>query len=144
MEEGQKATRKQMDMLQKQQEQLEKLSSPEDFIKFFKEGGMADEDLQRILTGDQEHMEKCVTGLLEQAAGPTSGKLESVETQVKAAENLHRTIVQGKEPEDLPDRVDEEKAAPASADAAAATVNGECTKLLLSAPHSEASAGDWG
>merc|ERR1719213_1065529 len=59
MEAGREATRKQMEALQKQQEQMEKLheKSPEEIFQFMTESGMTHEDIQRIFTGDQSHLE---------------------------------------------------------------------------------------
>jgi hypothetical protein len=108
MEAGAQASREHMETLQKQQEQLEMLKSPEDMIRFFKEGGLADVDLQRIFTGDQDHMERCMKDMLDKAAGKRAD-LDFVESQVKAAEDLHRSIVHGEEPTDLPDGPEEAK-----------------------------------
>lgn len=57
MEEGQKATRKELENLSKKMEELERIRDPEAFFKFMQEGGMNQEDMQRILSGDEAHMQ---------------------------------------------------------------------------------------
>mmetsp|Transcript_113054 Transcript_113054/g.319903 ORF Transcript_113054/g.319903 Transcript_113054/m.319903 type:complete len:398 (+) Transcript_113054:74-1267(+) len=93
MEKGAEATRQQLENLKKQQEQLERLKTPEDLFKFMHEGGLQSEDLQRIFSGDQSHMEACVNDMLEKAASPgPDGKLPDPEQAIKAVEALHSTI----------------------------------------------------
>jgi len=94
MEKGQEATRKQMQALQEQQEKLEMLKSPEDIVKFMASSGMKEEDLQRMFSGDVEHMEACMKGMLDKAMVP-EGKnpMEDADTAVKAAEKLHSTLM---------------------------------------------------
>jgi len=57
MEEGQKATRLEMENLKAKQEELENIRDPEQFMKFMSESGITQEDMQRILTGDEQHMQ---------------------------------------------------------------------------------------
>ncbi|CAE7032803.1 rpoC2 [Symbiodinium natans] len=92
MEAGREATRRQLDALQQQQESLEKISSPEDFVNFMtKEGGVSQEDLQRMLTGDPKHMEDLVAKMLNKAADPgeSAVALAGAEEAIKSAEELH-------------------------------------------------------
>merc|ERR1712100_530136 len=56
MEEGQKATRREMEELEKKQQDLERIRDPEEFFKFMQEEGITQEDLQRIFSGDEAHM----------------------------------------------------------------------------------------
>lgn len=94
MEAGQAASRRQLEDLQKQQDQLERLKSPEDIMAFVQQSGMAHEDLQRIFGGDQNHMEDCLRKIVDTAAeGSTlGGGVEGAEEAVKAAEALHGAI----------------------------------------------------
>eukprot|EP00931_Biecheleriopsis_adriatica_P104367 TRINITY_DN7904_c0_g1_i1.p1 TRINITY_DN7904_c0_g1~~TRINITY_DN7904_c0_g1_i1.p1 ORF type:complete len:383 (+),score=112.62 TRINITY_DN7904_c0_g1_i1:30-1151(+) len=94
MEAGREVTRKQLESLEKQQEQLMSLSSPEDFMKFMQKEGMSNEDLQRMLTGDQSHMEAMVGKMLDKAAD-TGGeaKLKNADSAIKKAEELHARVM---------------------------------------------------
>lgn len=53
MQEQLKATQKQLEGLQEQQQRLENLQSPEDFFKFLHESGFSPEDMQRALTDEE-------------------------------------------------------------------------------------------
>mmetsp|Transcript_41477 Transcript_41477/g.115268 ORF Transcript_41477/g.115268 Transcript_41477/m.115268 type:complete len:364 (-) Transcript_41477:115-1206(-) len=94
MESGAEAARKQMENLQRQQEQLEQLRSPEDFLRFMhQEGSVTEEDLQRIFGGDEQHMERCLKGMLDRAAtGGTDRTWEEPEKALKAAEQVHAAL----------------------------------------------------
>merc|ERR1712025_1159679 len=56
--------------------------------------GMTQEDIQRIFTGDQEHMEQCMKGMIDKASDdPTAAEgTNAAEEAVKAAEALHNSI----------------------------------------------------
>eukprot|EP00971_Amphidinium_carterae_P197075 3911509-Amphidinium_carterae.1 len=97
MQAGAEAAKKQLEALQRQQEQIERLGSPEELFAFMQQGGLMQEDMQRIFSGDQHHMEECVRGMLDKASseGTTaagSENLKSAEEAVKAAEELHRSL----------------------------------------------------
>jgi len=93
MEKGQIAAKKQLDELQKQQDSLEQMKSPEDVLKFMTEGGMTEADLQRMFSGDQAHMESCIKGMLDKTDGKEPGqKTSDAEKACKATEVLHGTL----------------------------------------------------
>jgi len=99
MEQGKEDTRRQLEELQKQQEQMERLQSPEDFLKFMHQEGMSEEDLRRMFSGDEKHMESCMKGMLEKAVAPDSkSKLVNPDVAVSAAEELHAAICGGEAP----------------------------------------------
>mmetsp|Transcript_10483 Transcript_10483/g.32536 ORF Transcript_10483/g.32536 Transcript_10483/m.32536 type:complete len:359 (+) Transcript_10483:91-1167(+) len=114
MEKGAAATRQQLDRLQKQQEQVESLRGPEDFFKLLKQEGLGDGDLQRILSGDQAHMEKCVQQMLDTASSPGTGvNLDETELAIKAADDLHASICRDEAPAPADPRPPETEPAPA-------------------------------
>lgn len=93
MEEGQKATRREMDNLAKKQEELENIRSPEDFMKFMQEEGINQEDLQRIFSGDQKFMEEKLNESVEKEmskGGETSSK-DTAEA-LKQVDEIHNTL----------------------------------------------------
>jgi len=95
MEKGAEQARQQMQSLERQQEQVDKLAQggPEDFMKFMKEQGLDEMDMQRIFGGDTSHMENKLQGMLDKAVKPgKDGRIEDPEATVKAAEELHRSI----------------------------------------------------
>ncbi|CAK9045649.1 unnamed protein product [Durusdinium trenchii] len=102
MEAGREATRKQLDALQKQQEDLQSISSPEDFVSFMQKEGMTNEDIQRMLT-DPSHMETMMSKLVERAGDPGehSQKLTGAESAAKEAEELHKRLC-GEAPAKVP------------------------------------------
>lgn len=91
MEGGAEATRKQLEALQKQQEELERLKSPEDIMKFMSQGGLKPEDMQRIFSGDTAYMEECVRGMMDKSSEKGAEGVDP-EKAVKAAEVLHGTL----------------------------------------------------
>eukprot|EP00927_Polykrikos_kofoidii_P040109 TRINITY_DN34343_c0_g1_i1.p1 TRINITY_DN34343_c0_g1~~TRINITY_DN34343_c0_g1_i1.p1 ORF type:complete len:381 (+),score=86.08 TRINITY_DN34343_c0_g1_i1:105-1247(+) len=94
MEKGAEAARQQMDALQKQQEQLERLKSPEDVLKFMHDGGMTEDDLRRMFQGDEKHMEECMTKMVEKGmnAGAQGKQVGNAEEALKATEQLHNSL----------------------------------------------------
>eukprot|EP00434_Breviolum_minutum_P013553 symbB.v1.2.011943.t1/scaffold814.1/size160240/13 len=98
MEAGREATRKQLDALQKQQETLQNISNPEDFVNFMHKEGMSNEDIQRMLT-DPGQMEELMSKLVNNAGDPGehSTKLSGAEEAAKEAEELHERLCGGKE-----------------------------------------------
>jgi len=106
MEQQAEQARKQLDGLTQQQEQMETLRGPEDFVKYMDQEGISEEDLRRIFGGDQDHTEKCMQGLLSKAApGIKTDDLQDhtekcqqgllskdVEMTIKAADALHESI----------------------------------------------------
>jgi hypothetical protein len=92
MEKDAEDARAQLESLASQQEQLEKLQSPEDFMKFMSEQGMGNEDLQRMFTGDQQHMENFCQAMIDKAAGKPKTEQEDPEETLKAAEELHASL----------------------------------------------------
>jgi len=101
MEEGREATRKQMEALSQQQEQLEGIKSPEDFMAFMQKEGMTDVDVQRMMGSDTNHMEDLVKKMLDNATGTTSDSLESAEKAIKATDDIY-TSLYGESPEVAP------------------------------------------
>lgn len=93
MEAGREATRKQLDALQKQQETLQNISSPEDFVNFMQQEGMSNEDIQRMLT-DPGEMEELMSKLVNNAGDPGehTKKLNGAEEAAKEAEELHKRL----------------------------------------------------
>jgi len=102
MVEGQKATRAEMDNLSKKQEELERIKSPEDFMKFMEESGMTQEDLQRIFSGDEEHMQARFNETLEKqmSKGVENKSVDSM-AALKQADEIHSTLF-GTTPEVAP------------------------------------------
>lgn len=97
MEAGREATRKQLDALEKQQETLQNISSPEDFVNFMHQEGMSNEDIQRMLT-DPGQMEEMMSKLVNNAGDPGehSRKLTGAEEAAKEAEELHKRLCEPK------------------------------------------------
>lgn len=93
MEAGKAATRQQLENLQKQQEELESLSSPEEFMKFLTKEGMTEEDLSKMLSGDQDHMEAMVGDMMNQATNVSSSKLKTADAAAKEAAELHSELL---------------------------------------------------
>lgn len=93
MEAGREATRKQLDALQKQQETLQNISSPEDFVNFMQQEGMSNEDIQRMLT-DPGQMEELMSKLVNNAGDPGehTKRLNGAEEAAKEAEELHKRL----------------------------------------------------
>lgn len=89
MEDGQKATRAELDMLSKKQEELEKIRSPEEFFKFMSGEGMTQEDLQRIFTGDEAHMK---TRFEETMKEKQSAETLASEKALKKVNEVHATL----------------------------------------------------
>eukprot|EP00933_Yihiella_yeosuensis_P006473 TRINITY_DN11116_c1_g1_i1.p1 TRINITY_DN11116_c1_g1~~TRINITY_DN11116_c1_g1_i1.p1 ORF type:complete len:362 (-),score=105.49 TRINITY_DN11116_c1_g1_i1:274-1359(-) len=121
MEAGKDATRKQLEALQAQQDRLENMSSPEEFMKLMQgENGMSNEDIQRMLTGDTEHMERMVKKMLNNCAdGADSGDhFRRAEKAVEAAEQIHQSVFQGVDPLEAPDGAAEAEEKAASKEAA--------------------------
>lgn len=93
MQAGANATRKQLEALEKQQAEMESLSSSEEFVKFMRNQGLSDQDLQRILCGDQAHMEDCVKRMLDTASDVESKKtVPDPERTLQMAEQLHASV----------------------------------------------------
>mmetsp|Transcript_80397 Transcript_80397/g.172085 ORF Transcript_80397/g.172085 Transcript_80397/m.172085 type:complete len:383 (-) Transcript_80397:86-1234(-) len=114
MEKGKEDTRRQLEELQKQQEQMERLQSPEDFFKFMQQEGMNEQDLQRMFSGDEKHMESCLKGMLDKAVAPDpKSKLVNPDLAVSAAEELHAAICGGEAPPPPGQAIAETSAAPA-------------------------------
>jgi len=101
MEDGQQATRKELDNLQKKQEELEKIRSPEEFFKFMSESGLGQEDFQRIFSGDEKHMQARFNEVIEKQIGNGVEKKVSQDSAeaLKAAEELHSNLFGPDEPE---------------------------------------------
>jgi len=94
MEEGQKATRKEMDHLQSKQDELENIRGPEDFQKFMESEGLTHDDLQRIFAGDGEFMQARLNETLEKKMADKCGDKGSKDS-AKALEKvneLHSTL----------------------------------------------------
>jgi len=97
MEEGQKATRQELENLQKQQDALEKINSPEEFFKFMTESGLGQEDFQRIFSGDEQHMQARFNECIDkQISGGVEKKVAQKSADaLKAAEEIHRNLCGG-------------------------------------------------
>jgi len=101
MEEGQKATRAEMDKLQKKQEELERIRNPEDFFKFMQEEGINQEDLQRMFSGDEDHMKKRFSETMERKEKEEKAKSQEASEALKKVDELHSTLF-GSKPEEPP------------------------------------------
>jgi hypothetical protein len=87
---GQAATRKELDKLQKKQEEIEQIRSPEEFMKFLTEGGITQEDIQRILSGDEEHMQKRFSDTIDKQMD--TAKKAIPEDALQKVDQLHSTL----------------------------------------------------
>lgn len=88
MLEGQKATRAELESLEQKQAELENIRNPEDFMKFMTEEGISQEDLQRIFSGDTDHMKATVDkSIAKDAKLPTSA-----EVALKKVDEIHSTL----------------------------------------------------
>merc|ERR1719238_490331 len=108
MIDGQEATRKEMEELEKKQQDLERIRNPEDFFKFMQEEGITQEDLQRIFSGDEAHMQARFNETMEKKSNENSEK-KSKEA-LKKVDELHGALfgVEPEEPEKpAPDPVEE-------------------------------------
>lgn len=92
MEAGKAATRLQMENLEKQQAELESLSSPEDFMKFLAKEGLTEEDMHKMLTADQDHMEAMVGKMMNKATD-VGNKLKTADAAAKEASELHSRLL---------------------------------------------------
>lgn len=106
MEAGKAATRLQMENLDKQQKELESLSSPEDLMKFLSNEGLTEEDMHDMLTGDQDHMEAMVGKMMNKATD-VGNKLKTADAAAKEASSLHSSLLGSGTPatEDGPKKV---------------------------------------
>merc|ERR1719420_2328598 len=102
MMQGQKKAQKQMDMLRKQQEDLEKLvhnGSPEDFFKFMHQQGLSEDDMQRAFSGDEKHMESVVKQMLDKTDDDDPDSAEGLKKALECVDDLHSGLMGN----DLPD-----------------------------------------
>lgn len=89
---GQEATRKELESLKKQQEDLEKIKSPEEFFKFMHQGGLNPEDMQRIFSGDTQHMEAKCKEMLEKSTEEHADQRRRSEAASLAADEIHSSL----------------------------------------------------
>merc|ERR1719218_450162 len=111
MEEGQKATRAELDRLQAKQDELKKIRSPEGFFKFMKEEGITQEDIQRIFSGDQDHMQTRFNETLEQKEAKKAS--EKSLAALKKVDEVHGAlfVTSKEEPEEkVPEEVPQKPA----------------------------------
>jgi hypothetical protein len=103
MEEGQRATQKELENLRNRQDELERLRTPEDVMKFMTEGGITQEDFQRIMSGDEEHMRKKFSEQIDsQLDTDRDGKsLKEYENTLEQIEEIHKLV--NSENVDMPD-----------------------------------------
>lgn len=114
MEQGKQDTRRQLENLEKQQAAMERLQSPEDFFKFMHQEGMTEEDLKRMFSGDEKHMETCMKGMLDKAVQPDpKNKMVNPDLAVSAAEELHAAVCGGEAPPPKGQAIAETSATPA-------------------------------
>jgi hypothetical protein len=93
MEEGQKSTRKELDQLAKKQEELERIKSPEEFMKFMADGGITQEDIQRILSGDEEHMQSRFNETIERQMNKDGKSAAPAAAEaLKKVDEIHSTL----------------------------------------------------
>jgi len=97
MLEGQKATRREMEELEKRQAELERIKDPEDFMKFMTQEGITQEDLQRIFSGDGEFMQARFNETLEKRS---TEKSKETTDALKKVEELHGTLFGPDTPEE--------------------------------------------
>lgn len=106
MQKGRERTRQQLEAMEKQQQLLEQLRGPEDFARFMDEQGVTQEDLQRALGGDEEHMKKMVDRSLEKIAPPhAKTHADAMDQVLDAVDSLHGTLT------DQPQKPAQEKSA---------------------------------
>mmetsp|Transcript_30058 Transcript_30058/g.54613 ORF Transcript_30058/g.54613 Transcript_30058/m.54613 type:complete len:393 (-) Transcript_30058:63-1241(-) len=89
---GQESTWKELENLKKQQEDLERIKSPEEFFKFMHEGGLKPEDMQRIFSGDTQHMEAKCKEMLEKSTEEHAEQRSRSEAASQAAEEIHSSL----------------------------------------------------
>lgn len=94
LETGRESTKKQMENLQNQHANMEKVQSPEDFFKFMHDGGMTEADLQRCFAGDTAHMETCMQKMIDDNAKDEEQEKQAAAAEIalKATECLHSTL----------------------------------------------------
>jgi hypothetical protein len=94
MEEGQRATQRELENLRKRQDELERLRTPEDVMKFMTEGGITQEDFQRIMSGDEEHMKKKFNEQIDsQLDKDRDGKsMKDYEDTLGQIEEIHKLV----------------------------------------------------
>jgi len=112
MEEGQKTAALEMENLRKKQEELENIRSPEEFMKFMQADGITQEDIQRIMSGDAEHMQSRFNETIQKQMTKDTEKTTNDSTDaLKQVEHIHSTLF-GTEPEEPPAEAVEEKKKP--------------------------------
>mmetsp|Transcript_15307 Transcript_15307/g.33071 ORF Transcript_15307/g.33071 Transcript_15307/m.33071 type:complete len:373 (+) Transcript_15307:127-1245(+) len=102
MQAGAAKASKQLEAMQKQQEALEKLQSPEDFASFMSSQGISEQDLQRIFSGDEAHMKTVIEkalGQTEEETGNGKKEAENLDALLGAVNDIHKTLIH-----DSPDR----------------------------------------
>lgn len=110
---GQKEMQRQMEDLKKHEEEISRLTCPEEFFAFMQRGGMGQEDLQRMFQGDQKHTEECMSRMLDQVQKPSDKVKTETEQAAKIADQIE-TILGGRNL-DLEDPAEPEaEAAPAA------------------------------
>lgn len=102
MEEGQKSTRAELDELQKKQEELERIRNPEEFFKFMKDEGITQEDLQRIFSGDEEHMKARFNETMEKKEEEKKQTKKKSEEALDKVNQLHGALFGEDHPEESP------------------------------------------
>jgi len=108
MEDGQKAAATEMENLRKKQEELESIRSPEEFMKFMQADGITQEDIQRIMSGDADHMQSRFNETIEkQMSKDTEHRTADSTDALKQVEHIHSSLF-GTEPEEPPAEAVEE------------------------------------
>lgn len=90
---GQEQAQEQMRALEQQQAALEQMQGPEDFGRFMAEQGLTQDDIQRAMAGDEEHMKRCMEKAVAKLDPPQADKrTEAMDKVLDAVDDLHTTL----------------------------------------------------
>lgn len=92
MTSGIKSAEKEMEAMQAQHDRLMSIRTGEDFFKQMKENGLTNEDLQRIFTGDTEHMENKVHEMIDKAIVKKDDPMIAAEKAVETVEKVQQAL----------------------------------------------------
>jgi len=92
MTSGIESAEKEMEAMQAQHDRLMSIRSGEDFFKQMKENGLTNEDLQRIFTGDTEHMENKVQEMIDKATVKKDDSMIAAEKAVETVEKVQQAL----------------------------------------------------
>jgi len=111
LQQGAASTAKHAEALKQQQDMLENIQSPEDFATFLESVGIGEEDLQRVMSGDEDFMRQAFDKAISKLEPPElKTTMKHADTMINAVDNLS-TLCSS----DEPDRVVIPKLPPAEA-----------------------------